>query len=119
MPFGISSGPEHFQKRMSSILAGQEGVLCHIDDIIVFGRNQEEHGSRLQSVLKTIKKAETIKKAGVTLNKEKCEFNRDHLLFLGHVINKDGISPDPEKTAAVSKMERPQTVSELRIWLTS
>ena len=96
---------------MSSILAGQEGVLCHIDDIIVFGRNQEEHDIRLQSVLKT------IKKAGVTLNKEKCEFNKDRLVFLGHVINEDGISPDPEKTAAVSKMKRPQAVSDLRRFL--
>ena len=83
---------------MSSTLAGQECVLCHIDDIIVFGRNQE-HDIRLQSALKA------IKKVGVTLNKEKCEFNKDRLIFLGHVINKDEIFPDPEKTAAVSMKE--------------
>lgn len=35
--FGISSAPEHFQKRMSQMLEGLEGVLCHMDDILVFG----------------------------------------------------------------------------------
>ena len=43
LPFGISSAPEHFQKRMLKILAGLDGVLCLIDDILVFGKNEEEH----------------------------------------------------------------------------
>ena len=37
LPFGISSAPEHFQKRMSQILSGLEGVVCQMDDILVFG----------------------------------------------------------------------------------
>ena len=45
LPFGISSAPEHFQKRMSKILAGLEGVLCLIDDVLVFGKDQQEHDS--------------------------------------------------------------------------
>ena len=40
MPFGISSAPEHFQKRMSTILCGLEGVLCLMDDILVFGSDK-------------------------------------------------------------------------------
>jgi hypothetical protein len=43
LPFGIASAPEHFQRRMQSILEGIEGVVCHIDDILVYGRDQEEH----------------------------------------------------------------------------
>ena len=38
-PFGISSAPEHFQQCMGEILEGQEGVLSHIDDVLIFGRN--------------------------------------------------------------------------------
>lgn len=34
LPFGISSAPEHFQKRMSRILAGLEGTLCLMDDVL-------------------------------------------------------------------------------------
>ena len=43
LPFGISSAPEHFQKRMNQILSGLEGVLCLMDDVLVFGKDKEEH----------------------------------------------------------------------------
>ena len=43
LPFGITSAPEYFQKQMSSILTGLEGLVCMMDDILVYGRTQEEH----------------------------------------------------------------------------
>ena len=93
---------------MSEILADQEGVLCHIDDVIIFGRNQEEHDQRLHSALKK------IEESGVTLNVVKCEFNKNRLLFLGHVIDRDGISADPSKTSAIVEMKKPESLTELR-----
>ncbi|UYV61517.1 K02A2.6-like [Cordylochernes scorpioides] len=41
--FGISSAPEHFQKGMSAILRGVNGVICHMDDILIFAKRKEEH----------------------------------------------------------------------------
>ena len=38
LPFGISSAPEHFLKRMSTIRDGLAGVLCLMDDILIFGK---------------------------------------------------------------------------------
>ena len=43
MPFGISSAPEHYQKRVNKILDGLPGVVCLIDDILVHGTNKAEH----------------------------------------------------------------------------
>ena len=43
LPFGISSAPEHFQERMSAIFSGLDGVVCQMDDVLVFGRDQTEH----------------------------------------------------------------------------
>ena len=108
MPFGISSAPEHFQKRMSKILSGLNGVLCQMDDILIYGRSQEEHDRRLVAALNR------IQSSGVTLNPDKCEFNKEKLTFLGHVISKEGIAPDPKKTTAICQMKAPSTVSELR-----
>ena len=54
LPFGISSAPEHFQKRMSHILSGLEGVICLVDDVLVFGRDKEEHDSRLMASLELL-----------------------------------------------------------------
>ena len=108
LPFGIASAPEHFQRQMEAILEGQEGVLCHMDDVLIFGQTQQEHDTRLHAAL------QKIKSAGVTLNEEKCEFNKDRLMFLGHVIDKHGVSPDPHKTSAILAMEKPKTPRELR-----
>ena len=101
LPFGISSAPELFQKRMGQILEGLDGVLCQMDDVLVFGSNQQEHDFRLHAVLKA------IKAAGVTLNSEKCSFSVDKLKFLSHVISRDGVSADPDKTKAILQMKPP------------
>ena len=69
LPFGICSAPELFQRSMSELLAGREGVLCYIDDVIVFSSDTQEHDARLQVVLKM------MQDVGITLNKGKCEFN--------------------------------------------
>ena len=108
LPFGISSAPELFQKRMKAILEGLEGVVCLIDDVLVFGPTEAEHDSRLTAVLQRLEREK------VTLNADKCEFKKSEVRFLGHVVNKNGISPDPRKTKAVLEMESPQNLTELR-----
>ena len=108
LPLGISSAPEHFQQRMNEILTGQEGALCHMDDILIFGQDQKEHDARLHATLRK------IQETGATLNQDKCEFSKQCLTFLGHSINQHGISPDPSKTASVLEMETPKSLTELR-----
>ena len=78
-----------------------------MDDVLVFGSTQEEHDQRLMALL------ERIKAAGVSLNKEKCKFSVHTVKFLGHIVNKDGIKADPDKTSAILKMKPPQNVTEL------
>ena len=96
---------------MSNILEGEDGVLCHMDDILIFCQTLEEHDVRLHRVLKK------IKAAGITLNKSKCKFRKESLSFLGHKIDKTGISADPSKLIAVSKMGKPKIRTELRRFL--
>ena len=64
LPFGLSSAPEIFQRSMEKILYGLEGVICMMDDVLVFGTNAEEHWIRLRLVL------ERIFNSGMTLKKE-------------------------------------------------
>ena len=108
LPFGISSAPEIFQRHMNKVLSGLQGVLCHVDDILVYGKDSTEHESRLQATLKR------IQAAGITLNESKCCFYQSCVSFLGHIIDKHGISPDPKKTVAILKMTPPSSVAELR-----
>jgi hypothetical protein len=107
LPFGISSAPEIFQRTMSSILEGCEGVICHMDDILIHGPSQEIHDQRVRRVLSK------LKSAGLTLN-EKCEFSKTELTFLGHVITPEGIAADPQKTLAVQNFPTPENVTDLQ-----
>ena len=107
LPFGICSAPEVFQKRMSWILQGLEGVLCLIDDVLVFGRTEAEHSYRLHVAL------QRIQSARVTLNVNKCSFFLKSIKFLGHIVDQQGVSADPDKVSAVTQMAPPQNITEV------
>ena len=111
LPQGISSAPEIFQKYMENILEGQQNVEVFMDDIMVHSENEEDHEIHLAAVMKC------LSSAGVKLNKEKQELKREEIKFLGHVINKDGIRPDPEKISAIIGMKEPENIHELRRFL--
>ena len=108
LPFGICSASEIYQREVSRILEGVKGVVSYQDDLIVHGRDQAEHDRRLALVL------QRLEVAGLTLNQEKCEYSKPSVTFLGHIISKDGTSPDPDKTKAIREMPPPTKVSELR-----
>ena len=103
LPLGISSAPEIFQRCMNNVLSGLPAVFCHIDDILMYGKDSTEHESRLQATLKR------IQAAGITLNETKCCFYQPRASFLGHVIDNHGISPDPKKTTVI-------LVAEFLMW---
>ena len=90
------------------MLDGLADVVCQMDDVLVFGATQQEHDRRLAATL------ERINAAGVSLNKEKCKFSVGVVKFLGHIVDKEGIRADPDKTSAILKMKPPQNITELR-----
>jgi len=108
MPFGNSSAPEFFQRAMEKILKGIKGVICLMDDILVYGKTAEEHWDRLREVLVR------IEKSGMTLKKEKCEFGCTEIKFLGHLVSNTGIKPDPAKVEAILGLTPPTSKKEAR-----
>lgn len=108
LPFGISSAPEHFQRRMGQVLSGQEGVVCHMDDVLIWGATQAQHDERLRAVL------DRLRTAGITLNRYKCEFSVTQISFLGHSIGNNEVRPDKQKLDAVTEMPHPTSKTELR-----
>lgn len=51
LPFGLVTAPELFQKAMDEILCGCEGVAWYLDDVIIEGKDIEEHDARLNEVM--------------------------------------------------------------------
>lgn len=101
MPFGIKSAQEGFQKRIVQHFDNIDGVEVDIDDILIWGRNEEEHNRRLRAVL------QRCQEINLTLNKDKCLFNQSEIQYIGHVISKNGVRPDPTKIEAILKMPPP------------
>ncbi|VDI15406.1 Hypothetical predicted protein [Mytilus galloprovincialis] len=111
LSFGVSSAAELFQNTLSNALEGLDGVRNISDDIIVFGRNQDEHDKRLEKLFAR------LKEKNLTLNKAKCEFNKNKLEFYGHIFSADGISADPRKISAIRNTTIPKDVGEIRSFL--
>ncbi|XP_026316320.1 uncharacterized protein K02A2.6-like [Hyposmocoma kahamanoa] len=109
--FGLASAPAIFQRAMECVLAGMEGVTCLLDDILVTGKNKHEHVERLHAVL------HRLESAGLTLQREKCEFFKNEVHYLGYIINSKGLKKSPEKVHAILKAPEPQNVSQLQSFL--
>lgn len=55
LPFGITYAPEIFQQKMSTLLRDHPGTVVVMDDILVFGKDKEDHDQNLNTVMQTIR----------------------------------------------------------------
>ena len=111
LSFGINSAAEIFQHTIQTVIADLEGAKNVSDDIIVYGRDIEEHDRNLHKLLST------LQKAGLTVNRAKCEFRKSEIEFYGFVFSADGLRPDPAKVEALKQAQEPKNSSEVRSFL--
>ena len=93
---------------MSELLRDLEGVVVYLDDILVHGSDIVEHDKRLESVMRT------INEAGLKLNYQKCKFRQSEIKFLGQIVSASGVRVDDGRIKAITELEAPTNVSELR-----
>ncbi|UYV84440.1 hypothetical protein LAZ67_X002171, partial [Cordylochernes scorpioides] len=113
LPFGLCNGPATFERLMDNILRTHKWkiCLCYLDDVIDFSEDLPSHLTRLKTILGC------LRKAGLTLNLSKCRFAYEELLLLGHVVSKEGITPDPEKNASIKDFPALKTIKNVRAFL--
>ncbi|UYV79824.1 K02A2.6-like [Cordylochernes scorpioides] len=111
MPFGLANAPSYFQSVMDRVLAGIEGVICYIDDVLIATVSVEKH----LAVLKTV--FLRLEKYNIKLKKDKCKFVQREIEYLGHLIKEDGIRPLDHKVQALQKAKSLKNISELRSFL--
>ena len=92
-------------------LSGLSEVVCLVNDILIYGRNKEDHDKNLTTAL------ERIAAAGLTFNCEKCEFAQTRVKFLGQVVDEMSIRPDPDKVNSIRRMQQPSNITELHQFL--
>ena len=108
LPFGINAASEIFQEAIRELLTGLPGCKSISDDIIVFGKGQEEHNKNLRDVL------QRLKENNLRLNKDKCEFSKTEIKFYGHIFSAVGVRPDPKKVDAIHEAQPPQNPSDVK-----
>ncbi|KAI5150472.1 hypothetical protein ENBRE01_1516 [Enteropsectra breve] len=113
MPFGLCNAPSTFQSVMNTVLKEENWIFAipYLDDIIVFSQSIEEHKRHLEIILGK------IKAAGLSLNNNKSRFFQTEVEFLGNVISRGTVKPDPKKIQAIIECQPPNTLRELRSFL--
>jgi hypothetical protein len=97
MSFGLTNAPAFFMNLMNSVFMDylDKFVVVFIDDILIYSRSEEEHADHLRMVLLRLQEHQLYAKLS------KCEFWISEVLFLGHIINKEGLVVDPKKVTYI------------------
>ena len=109
LPQGICNGPDIFQEKMAELFDGFEYVRAYIDDLLVLTKGDfDDHLDKMEQVF--IK----LQEAGLKVNAPKSFFARDQVEYLGFIITRTGIKPQPKKVEAIQKIAPPKDKRELR-----
>lgn len=111
LSFGIKTAPTIFQQVMDQLSKSLKGVVTYMDDIFVHGHTKEAHDKAL------IRLMTTVKEHGLRIKLSKCKFALTEINYLGSVINKHGLKPDPARIEAICTMPKPTNITELRSFL--
>jgi RNase H-like domain found in reverse transcriptase/Reverse transcriptase (RNA-dependent DNA polymerase) len=86
-------------------------VFVYLDDLLVASRSAAELRLHLRQVL------QQLQSNGLVINKDKCIFGQESLDILGHKVQASGISPLPDRVAAISNFPRPSSVVQMQAFL--
>ena len=111
LPFNVKTAPVVFQQVMDTMLAGRDFATAYLDDILVKSNTIEEHKSFLKKIF------ERIRKYGLNIKENKCDFLLEEIKYIGHVINKDGKTPDKSRAASIKDVPNPKNVKTLQSFL--
>ena len=96
---------------MRKILHDIDGAINIADDILIFGYDESNHDDNLKAVLKR------LSEEGITLNLQKCLFDKEQLEYFGYIFSKDGIKPSQKKIEALQNTEQPEDARAVRSFL--
>ncbi|GJS10993.1 putative reverse transcriptase domain-containing protein [Tanacetum coccineum] len=113
MQFGLTNAPDVFMDLMNLVCKPylDKFVIVFIDDILVYFKDEEEHGKHLNIIL------ELLKKERLHAKFSKYGFWLVSIQFLGHVIDCSGVHVDPAKIKAIKSWAAPTTPTEVRQFL--
>ncbi|GBG73294.1 hypothetical protein CBR_g13013 [Chara braunii] len=113
MPFGLTNAPGTFQAAMTTKFRDllDRSVLIYLDDILVYSRKLDEHIVHLRAVL------DRLRLAKYKANRDKCEFAKQELEYLGHYVTPKGIRPLVDKIQAIVDWPEPRCTTDVHSFM--
>ena len=113
LPFGLCNAPGTFMHLMQQIFRDHldNFVIVFLDDILIYSKTEADHEKHLKIVLELLRKHKLYGK------KSKCEFFKQRVSFLGHVVSSEGVSMEQDKVQAVRDWPIPTSVHDVRAFL--
>jgi hypothetical protein len=113
MSFGLMDAPAYFMYLMNSVFMDylDRFVVVFIDDILIYSQNEQEHEEHLRKVLQRLRDCQLYAKLS------KCEFWTNEVLFLGHIINQEGLVVDPKKVTTILDWKAPKDVRGIKSFI--
>ena len=115
-PFGLCNATATFQRLVAPALTSMTKknghlVMCYVDDVVIATPTQEDHIERLDEVFAC------IKRTGLKCKPSKCDILKKPIKYLGRMVDKHGIRPDPDAVEAVLTSKSPKSEHQLMSFL--
>lgn len=109
MPFGLVFAVFKFQGLADGVLKEiRDWCRAYLDDLLCHAATFEECCQGLRTVLQLLIKSKLLALFS------KCQFMMQQIPYLGYLLTKDGIKPDPAKTGAIRMLKPPRDVPGLQ-----
>lgn len=113
LPMGLTNAPATFMHLMNQIFRAflDEFVIVFLDDVLIYSRTLADHRRHVRQVLDVLRQHQLYGK------ESKCEFFRDHVEFLGHRVDREGMHMMEDKVRAIRDWPTPTSVEDIRSFL--
>jgi len=101
LPFGICTASEVFQMRIKDALEGLNNILVIADDILVFGKGKTIEEATIDHDKSVIELFNRLRLKNIKLNKDKIQYKKNAVNYMGHIISKDGLKIDDAKVKSI------------------
>jgi hypothetical protein len=111
-PMGFGGSAVIFQAQIMDLMASLVFLRAYMDDLLIITRGiLDKHLQKMETVITK------LRDTGLKVNAAKSSFCAHEIEYLGYIVTREGIKPQPKKVQAILVLNPPNNVKELRHFL--